>query len=125
MNNNNLFTYIFKYIIVGDCCVGKSCLLANFLNKEFKTTHDVTIGVDFGVKMLELQDKNIIKLFYDFKNTNLLLYRKTTTNIDYIFDKTNKSFSNNGSGINNTVINILNFNEARITTRKDKLRSLM
>ena len=63
MNNNNLFTYIFKYIIVGDCCVGKSCLLANFLNKEFKTTHDVTIGVDFGVKMLELQDKNIIKLY--------------------------------------------------------------
>ena len=60
--NNNLYTYIFKYIIVGDPNVGKSCLLLNFLRKEFRTTHDVTIGVDFGVKMLELEDKSIIKL---------------------------------------------------------------
>lgn len=61
--NNNLYTYIFKYIIVGDSNVGKSCILSNFLNKEFKSNHDVTIGVDFGVKIVEIEDKNIIKLY--------------------------------------------------------------
>ena len=61
--NNNLYTYIFKYIIVGDSSVGKSCLLLNFIKKEFRINHEVTVGVDFGVKMLELEDKSIIKLY--------------------------------------------------------------
>lgn len=62
MNNLNVFSYVFKYIIIGDSNVGKSCILLKFLNKQFRYNHDVTVGVDFGVKMLELEDKNIIKI---------------------------------------------------------------
>ena len=29
--NNNLYTYIFKYIMVGDSNVGKSCILLNYI----------------------------------------------------------------------------------------------
>jgi Ras-related protein Rab-2A len=59
MNN---YTYLFKFIIIGDSNVGKSCLLLKFVDKRFKYEHDITIGVGFGVKTIELNDKSIIKL---------------------------------------------------------------
>ena len=42
------FHYLFKYIIVGDTSVGKSCLLLQYTDKKFKEEHDTTIGVEFG-----------------------------------------------------------------------------
>ena len=42
------YSYVFKYIIVGDSSVGKSCLLLQFTDKRFKAAHDLTIGVEFG-----------------------------------------------------------------------------
>jgi Ras-related protein Rab-2A len=38
----------FKYILVGDTCVGKTCLLLQFTNHKFEQMYDVTIGVEFG-----------------------------------------------------------------------------
>jgi Ras-related protein Rab-2A len=48
MENN----YNFKYIIVGDVCVGKSCLTLQYLDKRFEPVHDTTIGVEFGSKKI-------------------------------------------------------------------------
>lgn len=59
MNLQNDF--IFKFIIVGDTCVGKSCILLQFTDKRFKVTHDLTIGVEFGSKILKIKNK-VIKL---------------------------------------------------------------
>jgi len=56
------YTYLFKFIIIGDSSVGKSSLLLKFVEKRFKTDHDITIGVEFGVKITELKDKSLIKL---------------------------------------------------------------
>ena len=39
------YAYLFKYIIVGDTSVGKSCLLLQFLEKKFSTDYNATIGV--------------------------------------------------------------------------------
>lgn len=36
--------YLFKYIIIGDTGVGKSCLLLQFTDKRFQPVHDLTIG---------------------------------------------------------------------------------
>jgi Ras-related protein Rab-2A len=44
----DLYHYLFKYIIVGDTSVGKSCLLLNYTEKRFTEEHDTTIGVEFG-----------------------------------------------------------------------------
>lgn len=44
------YTYQFKYIIVGDSGVGKSCLILSFTDKRFKFDHEVTIGVQFGCR---------------------------------------------------------------------------
>lgn len=43
---------LFKVIIVGDTGVGKSCILLQFTEGRFKDEHNVTIGVEFGAKMV-------------------------------------------------------------------------
>ena len=38
------YSYLFKYIIIGDTGVGKSCILLQFTDKRFQPVHDLTIG---------------------------------------------------------------------------------
>ena len=53
------YDYLFKFIIIGDTNVGKSCLMLQFIEKKFKTYIDPTIGVEFGAKELEINGKKI------------------------------------------------------------------
>jgi hypothetical protein len=80
------YAYLFKYIIIGDTgkqwsvargvaslssqhrlalksqflqCVGKSCLLLQFTDKRFQPVHDLTIGVEFGARMITIDNKPI------------------------------------------------------------------
>ena len=39
--------------------VGKSCLLLQFTDKRFQPVHDLTIGVEFGARMVTIADKSI------------------------------------------------------------------
>jgi GTPase SAR1 family protein len=39
--------FIFKIVLIGDTCVGKSCLLVRFADDQFSDTYVTTIGVDF------------------------------------------------------------------------------
>ncbi len=55
------YAYLFKYIIIGDTGVGKSCLLLQFTDKRFRTQHDLTIGVEFGARPVEINGQ-VIKL---------------------------------------------------------------
>lgn len=48
------YAYMFKYIIVGDSNVGKSCLLLSFTDRRFRDHHDVTIGVEFGSRTIHI-----------------------------------------------------------------------
>ena len=41
--------------------VGKSCLLLQFTDNKFRHQHELTIGVEFGTKTLEV-DSKIIKV---------------------------------------------------------------
>mmetsp|Transcript_79764 Transcript_79764/g.222025 ORF Transcript_79764/g.222025 Transcript_79764/m.222025 type:complete len:206 (-) Transcript_79764:91-708(-) len=55
------YAYLFKYIIIGDTGVGKSCLLLQFTDKRFQPVHDLTIGVEFGARLINI-DHHQIKL---------------------------------------------------------------
>ena len=55
------YSYLFKYIIIGDTGVGKSCLLLQFTDKRFQHVHDMTIGVEFGSRTIDLNGQ-LIKL---------------------------------------------------------------
>jgi len=46
------YRYVLKFIIVGDTSTGKSCLLLRFTDDKFMVDHDITIGVEFGSKIL-------------------------------------------------------------------------
>lgn len=52
---------IFKIIIIGDSGVGKSCFFMQFTEGNFKDDHNVTIGVEYGARVLKVGDK-LIKL---------------------------------------------------------------
>jgi len=53
------YAYLFKYIIIGDTGVGKSCLLLQFTDKRFQPVHDLTIGVEFGARMITIDGKQV------------------------------------------------------------------
>ncbi|EAN93608.1 ras-related protein rab-2a, putative, partial [Trypanosoma cruzi] len=57
--------YVFKYIIIGDSGVGKSCLLLQFTDKRFEPLHDLTIGVEFGARVVTIQQKNVKLQIWD------------------------------------------------------------
>lgn len=45
--------------------VGKSCLLLQFTDKRFQPVHDLTIGVEFGARMISIDDKAIKLQIWD------------------------------------------------------------
>lgn len=61
LGGNQQYSYLFKFIIIGDEAVGKTCLLLQFTDKRYRTTHQVTVGVEFGSRTVDISGK-LIKL---------------------------------------------------------------
>ena len=55
------YDYLFKILIIGDSGVGKSSILSCYINNEFTESHISTIGVDFSITTIEI-DNTVIKL---------------------------------------------------------------
>lgn len=45
--------------------MGKSCLLLQFTDKRFQPVHDLTIGVEFGARMINIDGKQIKLQIWD------------------------------------------------------------
>ncbi|KAH9603912.1 hypothetical protein KSS87_017996 [Heliosperma pusillum] len=45
--------------------VGKSCLLLQFTDKRFQPVHDLTIGVEFGARMITIDNKPLKLQIWD------------------------------------------------------------
>jgi len=59
------YAFLMKYIIIGDTGVGKSCLLLQFTDKRFQPVHDLTIGVEFGARMITIDQRQIKLQIWD------------------------------------------------------------
>lgn len=59
MNN---YDYLFKFILIGDSTVGKTCILTRFVDGFFKQDSDPTIGVEFGSKVLKCENDLTVRL---------------------------------------------------------------
>ena len=59
------YDYLLKYIIIGDAAVGKSNLLLRFSQGDFKTEYQLTIGVEFGAKNLDIDNKKLRLQIWD------------------------------------------------------------
>jgi small GTP-binding protein len=52
-------------VVIGDTGVGKSCLLLQFVDKRFSSVHDLTIGVDFGARIVDLGGERVKLQIWD------------------------------------------------------------
>jgi len=57
VGSNSNYNFLFRYIIVGDMAVGKSCILLQFTDSKFRHQHELTIGVEFGAKTVDIDNK--------------------------------------------------------------------
>ncbi|KAM3141903.1 hypothetical protein pb186bvf_005989 [Paramecium bursaria] len=96
----DLYHFLFKYIIVGDTNVGKSCLLLNYTEGRFKEEHDTTIGVEFGSQIFNYKGKLLKIQIWDtagqesFRSITRSYY-KGSIGVLLVFDLTNRdSFYN-------------------------------
>ncbi|MFW9925001.1 MAG: Rab family GTPase [Candidatus Thorarchaeota archaeon] len=53
------FDYLFKTIVVGDGAVGKTAITFRYAEDKFQENYKMTIGVDFTIKRLILNNKTI------------------------------------------------------------------
>ena len=53
----SIYNYLFKYIIIGDSAVGKSNILLRYIHERFNEEFQSTIGVEFGAKNIEINNK--------------------------------------------------------------------
>jgi Ras-related protein Rab-2A len=51
-----------KFVIIGDTEVGKSALLLRFTEQKYRDVQDLTVGVEFGARMVTMSDGSEVKL---------------------------------------------------------------
>ncbi|KAG2378739.1 hypothetical protein C9374_007887 [Naegleria lovaniensis] len=72
----------FKVVFVGDCAVGKTCLLISFTENEFDEDHVPTV-IDNRIQTVKYKDEDVILNLWDtagqedFDNLRLLSYPET------------------------------------------------
>ena len=89
------YDYIFKVLLVGNSDVGKSSLILRYVDQVWNDVFVPTIGVDFKVKSLEIENKSIKLQIWDtagqerFRNV-ISSYFKGAHGILLIFDITSR-----------------------------------
>jgi len=66
MSRKSISNLQFKLPIIGDGGVGKTTLTHRYLHGLFKDSYHLTIGIDFFLKKLELDGKNVSLQIWDF-----------------------------------------------------------
>ena len=56
---NKEYDLLFKLILIGDSCVGKSNILLKYLKNQFNENSKTTTGVEFGTKNIIINNKRI------------------------------------------------------------------
>ena len=94
------YDFIFKVLLLGNSDVGKSSLLLRFVDSVWNDGFVPTIGVDFKVKTLEINNKKVKMQIWDTAGqerfrTVVSTYFKGAHGILLLYDVTNKdSFKN-------------------------------
>ena len=65
MSSQLEYDYLFKYLIIGNSGVGKSCLLIRFTDDKYEEGYVTTIGVDFKIKTLIIEGKSVKLQIWD------------------------------------------------------------
>ena len=110
------YDYIFKIVLIGDTCVGKSCILVRFSDDVFVENYVTTIGVDFRFKTMIVKNKIAKIQIWDtagqerYRSITTAYYRGAAA-IIICCDSTNKeSFYN----INNWIDEIAKYTDKEV-----------
>ena len=63
------YDFIFKIILIGNSSVGKSSIIQRYIQKIFNDEYTCTIGVDFFMKTIDINDKLIKLQLWDTAGT--------------------------------------------------------
>lgn len=59
---SSTYDYLFKILLLGDSSVGKTCFLLRFADDTFNENHMLTVGVDYRLQMVKLQNEKVVKM---------------------------------------------------------------
>ena len=88
-----------ELITLGDSSVGKSSLLNKFSDDKFTTQHITTVGIDFKIKYVQLDGKNVKLLMWDtagqerFRTMTMQYFNKADC-VLFVYDCTNEETFN-------------------------------
>ena len=98
---------LYKILLLGDSTVGKTCFLLRYMDDSFLDLHMATIGLDYRLKTMILEDQKIVKIqLWDTAGQDKFRaitrnYYKGASGIILIFDVTNlNSYENIKKWIN-------------------------
>jgi len=99
--------FLIKLLLIGDSGVGKSCLLLRFSEDSFAPSFITTIGIDYKIRTIELDEKKIKLQIWDtagqerFRTITTAYYR-SAMGVLLVYDVTDdKSFANIKNWIRN------------------------
>ena len=99
--------FLYKILLLGDSSVGKTCFLMRYTDNTFQEIHMSTIGLDYKLKNVQLDDGKMVKIqIWDTAGQDRFRsitknYYKGAHGIILIYDITNKkSFENVRNWIN-------------------------
>lgn len=59
------YDYLFKLLLIGNSGVGKSCMLMRYAENTFTSNFYNTIGVDFKIKTINLDNRQVKLQIWD------------------------------------------------------------
>lgn len=89
------FAYLFKYVIIGESGVGKSCIVLNFSEQNPRKHHQVTIACEFASRTVRVKGKDIKIQIWDtagqenFRSLTRSYYRSSIASL-VVYDITNR-----------------------------------
>jgi small GTP-binding protein len=107
------YDQLIKVLLTGDSSVGKTSLICQFVDNDVRQTHIATIGIDFKMKLFEVNDQRVKLQIWDtagqerFETLSVQYYRRAQA-ILLVYDVTNEnSFKNVTKWIRNIKENAL------------------
>lgn len=104
-SNHEIWNYLFKMVLIGDTYVGKTSLFNRLTRGEFREEEQSTIGVEFGYRVVETQDRPFKIQLWDTAGQERFkalarTYFRGASGLVFVYDITNR---NSFTGLDNWI----------------------
>lgn len=95
VTSKNDADHTFKIVIIGESGTGKTALLQRFAEEKYEERYLATIGVDFAVRTIEMQNKRLRMMIWDTcgserYHTIALTYYRSASGILLVYETGNR-----------------------------------